>query len=154
MAVNYNFNVFKYNVRLTRAELDSLVYTQERAMEYVFNKKPSNADVVVRSISGVSATVLGLIFLSSTRTAIGAGIVGLWSVFGGVMKTDVNKLAEQGEDFIQSCLNTANRLKADYISLDLAFVDVYDQATRKTIVRFVQGGEVNYYEKNGVRTLQ
>lgn len=151
MAVNYDLNVFKYNVRLTRDELDKLVYTQDRAMEYIFTNKPSNADVVARAIAGVGATAVGLIFLSQPYVAIGAGIVGLWSVFGGVMKTDIHQLSKDGKDFIQGALNTANRLKADYIVLDLAFVEIYDQATRKTIVRFVQGGQMKYFEKDGLR---
>ena len=33
---------------------------------------------------------------------------------------------------------------------DLAFVEIYDQATRKTIVRFIQGGQMKYFEKDGL----
>lgn len=153
MSVAVDFNVFQNNVVLTYDQLNKLIATQNRAMNYIQSKETNTQTIYngVMSSAGFIATVVGLLFASSTPVGIGTGIASLATAMGTTTRTNVYNLAEVGELELLRIYRVMTNLGATKVSLDLAFLKIYNFTTLAQIVKAVQGLEINYYEKNGIR---
>ena len=152
MAINFK-STFK-TITVTKNQLNDMINAQEKGIYYV-SQDESNAAVIVAGVVGFSATILALVFIKSTAVGVGTGIASLVTTAAASVKQSVRTRADDGKLQLLSTFRTMTNLGATSVNMDVAYIEVYDQATLANVITFVQGTAINYYTlPNGTKVTQ
>lgn len=131
-------------VTITRNQLNEMINAQEKGISYL-SANQSNAATIAAGFAGVAVTILALVFFKRTAVGVGSGISSLVLTGTSNMKQQIKAQADYGKIDLLSTFRTMTNLGASSVTMDLAYIEVYEQSTLATHVTFVQGLAINYY---------
>ncbi|MET3211379.1 UNVERIFIED_CONTAM: hypothetical protein ABIC26_004346 [Paenibacillus sp. PvR008] len=131
-------------VTVSRRQLTKMSIAQDEVIRSGnFESGETATATLIATLSGISATVLGLLFIASTPVGIATGIASLAaSLFGAGMGSSVNEYLQNGVNGMDRITNTiiANDLQYDLYQIKFPFLEY--TLEDDTVIRFITGNGV------------
>lgn len=142
MAINYR-DSFK-TVTVTKSELSKMCDAQYEGINSI-EKNVSDKSTIVANLVGFGVTVLALVFFKSSSLGVASGLVSIVNTATSSMKKAILAQAKNGHIELEMLYRKMDQLGAKSVTMDVAYLEVYDQATAITEITFVQGTLVKKY---------
>lgn len=137
-------------VIIQRSQIESMLDAQLAAKRYIETNE-TNKSTIQNGVS-FGAGVLGLVFALNTPASVALGIASLATALTSSMKQSLLGNLGEGTHGLIALKQKMDIIGTPQVEVELPRVEIFNQATAKTIIAFVQGEPfIRAFWKNGTK---
>ncbi|MDK8193152.1 hypothetical protein QP794_23980 [Paenibacillus sp. UMB7766-LJ446] len=139
------------SITVTPAELGKMIIAQQTVLDSgKFSTGAADKAAIIAGLGGISATVLGLIFIASAPVSIAAGVAGLaFSLYSYGTGGKMEDVLEYGISGMNKILSEINAYGSRYSQFQIKFPFLEYTMQDGTVLRFIQGQGVVERARSG-----